>query len=149
MRIEPLGELLLTYGERGFVLVRPFGSEEGSGYGTGTGTIAGDRVNGSVSWVNAPHRRSDVVMLPHCHGLIDTTDGATIVFAMEGRTPLTGTDANAQLLRLSFETDDPRYAWMNTAFVIAEGVIRELEPGSERYGVVARLYTCVHELQAA
>ena len=54
--------------------------------------------------------------------------------------------ANAQLLRLSFETDDPRYDWLNTAFVVAEGVIRELEPGSERYGVVAHLYVCRHEL---
>jgi len=146
VRLEPLGELNLTYGERGFALVRPYGSEEGSGYGTGTGSIAGDRLNGTVSWVNAPHRRSDVVMLPHCHGLIDTEDGATIVFLMEGRTPLTGDAANAQLLRLSFETDDPRYDWLNTAFVVAEGVIRELEPGSERYGVVARLYVCRHEL---
>ena len=75
MRLEPLGELHLAYGERGFALVRPYGTEEGSGYGTGAGTITGERVRGTVSWLNAPRRRSDVVMLPHCHGLIDTDEG--------------------------------------------------------------------------
>lgn len=147
MRLEPFGELRLTYEERGFTLVKPYGSEEGSGYGAGSGTIAGDRLRGTVRWLNAPHRRSDVVMLPHCHGLIETDDGATFVFLMEGRTPLTGEEADQQLLRLSFETDDPSYAWLNTAFIVAEGVIRDLDPGTERYAMVARLYRCVHELE--
>lgn len=93
MRLEPFGELRLTYEERGFTLVKPYASEEGSGYGAGSGSIAGERLRGTVRWLNAPHRRSDVVMLPHCHGLIETDDGATVVFLMEGRTPLTGEEA--------------------------------------------------------
>jgi hypothetical protein len=97
---------------------------------------------------NAPHRRSDVVMLPHCHGRITTDDGATILFLMEGRTPLTGDEADEQLLRISFEAEDARYAWLNTSFVVAEGGIREDPPGSERYSMYARVYRCLHELEA-
>ena len=136
----------LAYGEEGFALVRPFGSEEGSGWGEGDGTISGDRLHGSVRWVNAPHRRSDAVMLPHAHGRIRTNEGALIVFLLEGRTPLEGEEAGQQLLRVTFESDDARYAWLNTSFIVAEGVIRESEPGSGRYVMHAELYRCIHEL---
>jgi hypothetical protein len=146
MRLEPIGALRLAYSDEGFALVRPFGSEEGSGWGEGDGTITGDRLNGSVRWVNAPHRRSDGVMLPHAHGRIRTEDGALILFLLEGRTPLEGDEAGQQLLRVTFEADDDRYSWLNTSFVVAEGVIRESPPGSEHYVMHAELYRCVHEL---
>lgn len=148
MRLEPLAELTLAFDQDGFTLVRPYGGEEGSGWGQGDGRVEGDRLRGRVRWLNAPHRRSDVVMLPHCHGRIDTDDGATILFLMEGRTPLTGDESNEQLLRLSFESEAAEYAWINTAFVVAEGIIGEDEPGSEHYVMRARLYRLIHELEA-
>ncbi len=148
MRLEPLGELKLAYDEDGFTLVQPYGSEEGTGWGGGSGTIEGPRLRGQVRWLNVPHRRSDVVMLPHCHGRIQTDDDATILFLMEGRTPLTGDEAGQQLLRISFESDAAAYAWVNTAFVVVEGVISEDPPGSAHYVMRARLYQCVHDLEA-
>ena len=147
MRLELIGELKLAYDDDGFTLVQPYGTEEGTGWGGGDGTIEGDRVRGRVRWLNVPHRRSDIVMLPHCHGRIDTEDGATVVFLMEGRTPLTGDESNRQLLRLTFETTAPEYAWLNTAFVVAEGIIAADPPGSEHYVMRARLYRCLHELR--
>lgn len=147
MRLEPLGELKLAYDEGGFTLVQPFGTEEGSGWGGGDGTIDGERLRGSVRWLNVPHRRSDVVMLPHCHGRIQTDDDAMVLFFMEGRTPLSGEESGKQLLRLTFETDAPAYAWLNAAFTVAEGVIAEDPPRSEHYVMRARVYRCVHELE--
>ncbi|MEP7202442.1 MAG: DUF3237 family protein [Ilumatobacteraceae bacterium] len=147
MRLEMIATLRLSYGDEGFVLVRPYGSEEGSGWGEGDGTIAGDRVNGTVRWMNSPHRRSDVVMLPHAHGRIRTDDGAVILFLLEGRTPLEGDEANQQLLHFTFEAEDERYTWLNTTFIVGEGIIRESEPGSTKYVMHAELYRCVHELQ--
>jgi hypothetical protein len=87
--------------------------------------------------------------MPHAHGRIQTDDGVTILFLMEGRTPGSGEEEGRQLLRLMFECDDPRYAWVNSAFVVAEGVIRQVEPGSERYAMVANVFRCVHELEAS
>ena len=147
MRLEPLADLKLAYDEDGFLLVQPFGTEEGTGWGGGDGTIEGDRLRGHIRWLNVPHRRSDVVMLPHCHGRIQTDDDATILFFMEGRTPLSGPESGKQLLRLQFETDAAAYAWLNTAFTVAEGIITEDPPGSERYVARARVYSLVHELE--
>lgn len=146
MRLELIGELKLAYDDDGFTLVQPYGSEEGTGWGGGDGSIEGERLRGSVRWLNVPHRRSDVVMLPHCHGRIETDDGATIIFLMEGRTPLTGDESNQQLLRLSFETQAPAYDWLNTAFTVAEGIIAADPAGSQHYVMRARLYRCVHDL---
>lgn len=146
MRLEPLGELKLAYDDAGFTLVQPFGTEEGTGWGGGDGAIEGDRLRGRVQWLNVPHRRSDVVMLPHCHGRIETDDDATILFFMEGRTPLTGDESGKQLLRLSFQTDAPAYAWLNTAFTVAEGIIAADPPDSDHYVMRARVYRCIHEL---
>lgn len=147
MRLEPLAELKLAYDEGGFTLVQPFGTEEGSGWGGGDGTIEGDRLRGRVQWLNVPHRRSDVVMLPHAHGRIQTDDDATILFFMEGRTPLTGDESGKQLLRLTFQTDAPGYAWLNTAFTVAEGIIVADPPDSDHYVMRARVYHCLHELE--
>lgn len=147
MRLEPLAELKLAYDEAGFTLVQPFGTEEGTGWGGGDGTIEGERLRGRVQWLNMPHRRSDVVMLPHLHGRIRTDDDATILFFMEGRTPLTGDESGEQLLRLTFHTDAPRYAWLNTAFTVAEGVVAADPPDSDHYVMRARVYQCIHELE--
>jgi hypothetical protein len=49
--------------DEGSVLIRPYGGEEGSGYGEGRGTASGERLRGEVVWSNHPHRRSDGRML--------------------------------------------------------------------------------------
>ena len=58
-----------TYGGK-FLVVQPYGSEEGTGYGEGDGTFTGPRLQGKARWVNHPHRRSDGMMLPDAHGVI-------------------------------------------------------------------------------
>ncbi len=82
MRIELICETELayrdsTYGQK-FLLARPYGSEEGSGYGEGDGTIWNERIHGTTRWVNHPHRRSDGSILPDAHGVIRTEDGAFV-----------------------------------------------------------------------
>ena len=94
MQLEPLCEMELvyrdsTFGEK-FVLSKPYGSEEGSGYGEGEGTINGERIRGTLRWVNHPHRRSDGSMLPNAQGIIKTEDGALVHFSLEGRTVIVG-----------------------------------------------------------
>lgn len=108
----------------GFVLIRPYGGEEGSGYGEGQGTVRGERINGSVIWSNHPHRRSDGRMLPDAHGLIVTDDGARIVFELRGRTVFNedGSRGGQTLIGL-FESDHEKYGWLNDAVCIAEGTI--------------------------
>src|SRR5512138_3229419 len=91
MQLEYICDMLLAYraepltGEK-FLLVRPYGGEEGLGYGEGDGTVTGPRIQGSLRWVNHPHRRSDGIMLPDAHGFIVTQDNAFIMFTLQGRT---------------------------------------------------------------
>ena len=63
MRLEHLCDMELVYREEAlyggkFLLVRPYGGEEGSGYGEGDGSVSGSKLSGRVRWVNHPHRRS-------------------------------------------------------------------------------------------
>ena len=68
MQLEYICDMELSYREEAlyakkFLLVRPFGTEEGTGYGEGDGTVMGPQLRGSLRWVNHPHRRSDGTMI--------------------------------------------------------------------------------------
>ena len=143
MRLEHLCDLELAYRTMSnlgadFVLVKPYGTEEGAGYGEGDGQVSGTQLKGTLRWVNHPRRRSDGVMLPEAHGVILTDDRATLLFSLQGRTVFTG-DQGHQLLQVLFETDEERYRWLNVALCVLEGVI---DAGRMR----ARVYVCVNEL---
>ena len=81
MRLEHLCDMELVYQQTTllddkFVLVQPYGGQEGTGYGEGDGIVTGERLTGTLRWVNQPHRRSDSTMLPNVHGIIRTRDDA-------------------------------------------------------------------------
>lgn len=146
MRLEYLCDMELVYQEAPglgakFFLVRPFGSEEGTGYGEGDGSVTGPRLQGTLRWVNHPHRRSDGAMVPDAHGIIRTHDGATVMFSLQGRTFFEG-DIGKQTLLALFEAEDERYQWLNGALCVLEGVI-----DAERLAMRARIHVCQHELE--
>jgi hypothetical protein len=144
MHLEHLCDMELTYRDLpGFganvVLVQPYHSGEGTGYGEGEGTISGPRLNGTVRWVNHPHRRSDETFMPDVHGIILTDEGATLLFSLQGRTTFVG-EQGRQLLYMLFETEFEPHIWLNTALCVVEGTISE---GRMR-GCV---HVCIHELE--
>jgi hypothetical protein len=145
MRLEYICDLELAYREEPtyegkFLLVRPYGGEEGTGYGEGDGTLTGPKLQGKAHWVNHPHRRSDGAMLPDVHGVILTDDGAQILFTLQGRTFFED-DTGKQLLHTTFEAEDERYRWLNRSVCVLEGVI-----DAQTLSMRARIYACVHEL---
>lgn len=151
MRLEPLCEMELVYRQEAFyaksaimdgkfVLIQPYGGEEGSGYGEGDGTVTGERLSGRLRWVNHPRRRSDGAMLPDTHGLIVTDDDAAVLFSLQGCTFFEN-ERGKQLLTVTFESEDARYSWLNSSWCVLEGVI-DAATASMR----ARVYACVHEL---
>lgn len=83
-------------------------------------------------------------MLPDVHGLIQTEDGAAVLFSLDGRTVWVDTPAGRQgrqLLRALFESEDERYQWLNNSFCVLEGKI-----SPETLRMEARIYSCVSEL---
>jgi hypothetical protein len=137
MRLDLLADLRLTY-RAPLTLVRPYGTGEGSGYGEGDGSFEGPKLRGEFRWVNHPHRRSDGRFLPDLHALVSTHDGATLLFHMSGRTQFGENNQGRQLLTILFETEDPRYTWLNDSLCVVEGIV---EPPSMR----AKLFACIHE----
>ncbi len=141
MQLSLLCEMELSY-EGGFRVVRPYGGQEGTGFGQGSGVVRGDRLQGTLQWANHPHRRSDSAMLPDVHGLILTEDGAEIMLSMQGRTVWYPDGSGGQLLTALFEAEDERYRWLNASLCVVEGVM--VMPTMH-----ARVYECVHELTPA
>lgn len=124
MRIEPLLEMELDY-QDGFLVVAPYGGAEGVGYGSGRGQVSGAEVTGAVRWSNHPRRREDGVLMPDAHGVIDTEDGASILFHLGGySTAVEGSPSTRGIVSpASFATDDDRYRWLNDVVAIGEGSI--------------------------
>jgi hypothetical protein len=146
VHLEPLSVFHWSYDKDvrvaapGYAIVSAYGSEEGIGYGEGRGTATG-RLEGSIVWSNYPRRRTDGRMLPDVRGLITTTDGASILFELRGRTIFEGDEPGRQNLVGWLESDHESYRWLNDVVCIAEGeIIAE--------GMEIKLYAGMHEMPA-
>jgi len=122
-------------------LLRPFGGDDGAGYGEGSGTVTGDRLVGTCVWSNQPRRRGDGRMLPDVRGLIITDDGAEVLFSLTGITVFTDQGRGEQNLVGTFTAEDERYAWLNDRVYVAEGVI---DPAANTIGI--HVYAAINEL---
>lgn len=145
MRLEHICDVEMVYREEAmygdiFVLIRPYGGEEGSAYGEGDATFTGPRLQGSARWVNHSHRRSDGIMMPDAHGLVVTADGAKVLFSFLGHTVFEA-GVGKQTLHVTFEAEDERYLWLNTSTCVLEGLI-----DSQTGRMKARIYECLNEL---
>jgi hypothetical protein len=144
MRLELLCEMELAYDATGFILVQPYGGEDGGGYGSGTGMVNGERLKGTVRWANHPRRRGDGSMLPYAHGVTRTDDGSDVLFSLQGRTgwaTKNGETRGVQLLTAFFEAEAEPYRWLNDVVCAIEGVIDPVA-----LMMRARVFTCVNEL---
>lgn len=109
-------------------------------YGTMEGTISGENLRGTVRLTNLAQRRPDNVNMPALRGILDTDDGAKIFIELDGIANLRGTDqARVFVTSLIFHTADPRYVWLNTSFVVVEGVLDSVAIGGTAR---CRAFTC-------
>jgi hypothetical protein len=124
MRLEPIFDMELDYAD-GFFVIAPYGGTEGAGYGSGGGRVSNKRVAGAVRWSNHPRRREDGVLVPDAHGVIETDDGARIVFHLGGySTAVEGSPTKRGIISpATFATDDERYRWLNDVIAVGEGTI--------------------------
>jgi hypothetical protein len=143
MRLEHVCDMELAY-EGAFTLVQPYQSQEGAGFGVGTGRASGARLAGQVRWVNHPRRRSDKTMLAQAHGRVMTEEGVEILFSWQGRAKPEGAGKlrqSRQVLAALFEADDAHYQWLNQLVCIAEG---RLHPETLRLEL--RIYACIPDV---
>lgn len=145
MRIEPLCDIEMVQHGPG-VWLKPYGEKEAAGYASGDGKVHGARIRGSLEWSNHPRRREDGVWCPDAHGYITTDDGVKILIAIQGLSILEeGADVRRGIVaRVSFQSSDPRYRWLNFILAVAEGEIQEFEQGDDR--IRFKVYGCVNEI---
>ena len=63
---------------------RPYGGEEGLGFGQGDGSVSGD-LEGALVWANFPRRREDGIWTPNLRGTISTRAGDEILVSVHGQ----------------------------------------------------------------
>jgi hypothetical protein len=96
--------------------------------------IAEGRASGRLSAryraANYPRRRVDGALEPSFRGVLETDDGASILFHWEGLAVLTDSGMRQLLGTIQHVTDDERYAWLNDRVCAVEGEVRPRDDGA-------------------
>src|SRR4051812_22661485 len=136
MEISALSTVVLTYTALDSL------EFDGGGrlYGTMEGTLTGERLTGSLRLTNLAARRVDNVNLPTLRGVLTTQEGVDAWVEMDGIATLRPEDsARVFVTTCRVRTGDSRYAWLNTAFLLLEGVLDSVCVGGVARG---ELFEC-------
>ena len=108
--------------------------EGGSGTEGQSFLIAEGRAEGGLSAryraANFPRRRVDGALEPEFRGVLETDDGAAILFRWEGLARPTDSGMRQLLGIVQHTTDDERYRWLNDRVCAVEGEVRPHSSGS-------------------
>ena len=87
------------------------------------------RIAGALRASNFPRRRADGALTPDFRGVVETDDGATVLFAWQGYG--VAADGVSRLVgSLTHVSDDERYSWLNTVVCAVAGVVEPRAAGS-------------------
>lgn len=136
MRLEPLYLMRLHYPEGWSAGLSGGHSEH---FMLAEGSVEG-RIRGRVRGANLTRRRPDGTDVPEARGVIETQDGATLLFELRGvaRTHVPGRrQVTGSVTHVS---DDTRYTWLNDVVCVLSGEVRSLGgSGSEIVLQIAEL----------
>jgi hypothetical protein len=122
MQLEPLYTVTSTTPEAWSVEVAVDDGIEGRRRSTG-------RLSARYRAANFPRKRADGALVPEFRGVLDrgvleTDDGAAILFEWQGLAVLTDSGIRGLLGSLVHTTDDLRYRWLNDRVCAVEGEVR-------------------------
>jgi hypothetical protein len=78
-------------------------------------------------------------LVPEVRGVLETDDGATILFEWRGLAPLTKTGMRRLVGSVTHTTSDERYWWLNDRVGAVEGEVRPVGDGFEVVFEVAEM----------
>jgi hypothetical protein len=131
MRLDPLYRATFTTPEHWSVaLTGDHGTEEQS-FLLVEGRSDG-RLSGRLRAANYPRRRTDGTLTPDFRGVIETDDGAVVLFTWHGYglSPVGG--PRRLVGSLMHVTDDAAFRWLNNTVCVLTGEVREGETGGLR-----------------
>jgi len=122
MKLEPLYRATWTTPEAYHVELTGETGTEGRSFFLAEGRTEG-RLSARLRAANFPRRRVDGALTPDFHGVLETDDGATILFSWQG---LARSSSGMRELvgSITHETGDERYAWLNDRVCALAGEVR-------------------------
>jgi hypothetical protein len=129
MRLEPLYTVTFTTPEAWSVEVGADAGTEGRAFLLAEGRSTG-RPSARYRAANFPRKRTDGALVPEFRGVLETDDGATILFEWQGLAVRTDSGMRQLLGSLVHTTDNPRYLWLNDRVCAVEGEVRPRTDGS-------------------
>jgi hypothetical protein len=129
MRLELLYTVTFTTPEAWSVEVAEDAGIEGRSFLLAEGRSTG-RLSARYRAVNFPRKGADAALVPDFRGVLETEDGATILFEWQGLAVLTDSSMRRLLGSFVHTTDDPRYRWLNDRVCAVEGEVRPRTDGS-------------------
>jgi hypothetical protein len=127
MRLQTLYTVTFTTPEAWSVKVAA--GVEGRSFLLAEGRSTG-RLSARYRAANFPRERMDGALVPEFRGVLETDDGATILFEWQGLAVRTDTGMRQLLGSLVHTTDDPGYLWLNDRVCAVEGEVRPRTYGS-------------------
>jgi len=143
MRLDPLYRVAFTTPEAWSVSLQASGATEGRSFLIAEGRIEG-RVNGRYRGANFPRRRVDDALEPEFRGVLETDDGAVVLFSWQGLATMTETGMRRLSGSMAHLTDDERYAWLNDRICALTGEVRP-RPTGDGFDVVLDVAELVWE----
>src|SRR6266702_2095392 len=129
MHLEPLYRARFTTPEAWSVeLAGPAGTE-GQSFLIAEGRCQG-RLSGRLRGANYPRQRTDNALVPDFRGVLQTADGAAVLFAWHGYARA-GAGAMRELVGgVTHVSGDERYRWLNDVVCALTGEVRPRSDGS-------------------
>jgi hypothetical protein len=126
VRLEPLYRVTFHYPEAWFVELEGERGTESEHFFIAEGRAEG-RVTGRFRGANHPHRRTDLTYLPDFQGVIETDDGATVMFDYRGYGRAYPVPRRQVVGAATHLASDDRYHWLNDVVCAIAGEVRPRE----------------------
>ena len=128
MQLDPFYRVTFTTPESWSVTREGTEGSEGQSFLIAEGRAEGG-LTGRYRAANFPRRRVDGALEPTFRGVLETDDGATILFHWEGLARLTPSGMRELLGTMFHVSDDERYRWLNDRVCAVEGEVRPRATG--------------------
>ena len=137
MRMEMLYRATWTTPESWSVELEGGAGTEGRSFFIAEGRADG-RLSGRLRAANYPRRRVDGTLTPDFRGVLETDDGATVLFAWHGYVRSGSNDVRELVGSITHLSDDERYRWLNDRIAAVVGEVRPHDGGGSSIEIEVR-----------
>jgi hypothetical protein len=128
MKLVPMYRVRFQYPQGWEIPLAGDASHEGMHFYLAEGRCEG-RLQGTFRGANHPRRRGDGTFEPNFQGVIETNDGASILFEYRGYGRAYPVGKRQIVAAATHVCGNPRYKWLNDSLAVGVGEVRAREGG--------------------